>query len=233
MVLSGSLQNPRAFQLQHPATQQNPQTCPGTLPARSLKLSPRLKFPGAPPELRLKINGDLADLPRCRFRQFRCAADRSSLPIGALMALKRSRLREANLEHQTIEGARSGGELSLSAQWKDSVLDLRALQHADAGTLLHGFCRRTRRSMNLKFAAAPQLEATGRIIAQASPVQYNVTGAVQIGKFSFRGMDFDAFSTDFASSNGKIFLQRCKAPCRRRANRRQSASWRRMISGFA
>src|SRR4029077_6281048 len=60
---------------------------------------------------------------------------------------------------------------------------------------------------DLKFAAAPQLEASGRLIHSTSPVQYDVTGAMQGGKFSFRGMDFDSFSTDFASRNGKTFLR--------------------------
>ena len=65
VVLSGSLQNPRAFHLQHPATQQHPQERQKLL-SKVIETLSTLKFPGAPPELRLKIYGDLADLATLR-----------------------------------------------------------------------------------------------------------------------------------------------------------------------
>ena len=205
VVLSGSLQNPRAFHLQHPATR-HPQ---GRLELlnKVIETLSTLKFPGTPPELRLKINGDLADLATLRISPISLRCGSIITPNWRIDGVEA----EADYEKQVVSIKRlkvraSGGTLNLSAQWKDSVLDFEL-----SSTLMpEPFWRLLPKDSplkNLKFAAAPQLEATGRLIHSASPVQYDVTGAMQVEKFSFRGMDFDSFSTDFASSNEKILLR--------------------------
>ena len=93
------------------------------------------------------------------------------------------------------------GALNLTAQWQNSVLDF----EASSTLTLEPFARLIPEDSPLedfKFASARNSRPPGRSRA-SSPLQYNVTGSAQIGKFSFRGIDFDAFSTDFAASNGK------------------------------
>jgi hypothetical protein len=206
VVLSGSLQNPRAFQLQHPAAQQDPQGRQELL-GKIIETLSTVKYPGAPPELRLKINGDLADLATLQVSPISLRCGPIITPNWRVDSVEA----EADYEKQVVNIRRlkvraSGGALNLSGRWKDSVLDFEL-----SSTLMpEPFYRLLAKDSplkNLKFAAAPQLEATGRFIHSASPIQYDVTGAMQIGRFSFRGMDFDAFSTDFASSNGKVFLR--------------------------
>jgi hypothetical protein len=206
VVLSGSLQNPRAFHLQHPATQQHPRERQELL-SKVVETLSTLKFPGAPPELRLKIYGDLADLATLRISPISLRSGPIIMPNWRVDGLEA----EADYEKQVVSIKRlkvraPGGALNLSAQWKDSVLDFEL-----SSTLMpepfYRLLPKDSALKNLKFAAAPQLEASGRLIHSASPVQYDVTGAMQVGKFSFRGMDFDSFSTDFASRNGKIFLR--------------------------
>ncbi len=121
---------------------------------------------------------------------------------------------EADYEKEVLNVKRlrvraSEGELSLSAQWKDSVLNFELSSTLEP----ESFSRLLPKDSpleDLKFVAAPRLEAAGRITHSVSPLQYDVTGAIQIGGFSFRGMNFDSFATDFAASNGKIFLQETK-----------------------
>jgi AsmA-like C-terminal region len=206
VVLSGSLQNPRAFHLQHPATQQHSQARQELL-SKVIETLSTLKFPGAPPELRLKIYGDLADLSTLRISPISLRSGPILTPNWRVDGLEA----EADYEKQVVSIKRlkvraAGGALNLSAHWKDSVLDFEL-----SSTLMpEPFYRMLPEDSalkDLKFAAAPQLEASGRLIHSTSPVQYDVTGAMQVGKFSFRGMDFDSFSTDFASRNGKTFLR--------------------------
>jgi hypothetical protein len=208
VVLSGSLQNVRAFQLQHPAARPQPQR--QELIAKAIETLSSLKFPGTPPELRFKINGDAANLATLQISPI-------SLRSGAIIA-PRWRVdgveAEADYEKEVLSIKRlrvrvSDGALSLSAQWRDSVLNFELSSTLKPESFSRLFPKDSALN-DLKFAAAPRLEATGRVTHSASPIQYDVTGALQIGKFSFRGMDFESFATDFAASNGKIFLQEAK-----------------------
>ena len=207
VVLSGSLQNVRAFQLQHPA-QPHPQR--QELLAKAIETLSTLTFPGAPPELRLKINGDAANLATLQVSPISLRSGPIITPKWRVDGVEA----EADYEKEVLNVKRlrvraSEGELSLSAQWKNSILNFEL-----SSTLgPESFSRLLPKDSpleDLKFVAAPQLEATGRITHSASPLQYDVTGALQIGEFSFRGMDFDSFATDFAASNGRIFLQEAK-----------------------
>ena len=207
VVLSGSLQNVRAFQLQHPA-QPHPQR--QELLVKAIETLSTLTFPGAPPELRLKINGDAANLATLQVSPISLRSGPIITPKWRVDGVEA----EADYEKEVLNVKRlrvraSEGELSLSAQWKNSILNFEL-----SSTLgPESFSRLLPKDSpleDLKFVAAPQLEATGRITHSASPLQYDVTGALQIGEFSFRGMDFDSFATDFAASNGRIFLQEAK-----------------------
>ena len=208
VALSGQLQNPRALQLQHPGAQK-PKPAQ-QLFRKILENLSGLKFSGTPPELRLKISGDLADLKTLQIAPISLRGGPIIAPNWRIDGIEA----DADYEKQTLNIKRlkvrvSGEELSLSAQWKESIWDLElssTLKPAHFARLLP----KDSPLNELKLVAAPHLEATGRIVAASSPVHYDFTGAVQVGKFSYRGMDFESFTTDFASSNGKIFLQNAK-----------------------
>ena len=194
VVISGLLRNPRAFHFDHQDTQ-DPSDQRNKLVSQIVSRISSLKYPGHPPELSLKINGDLADL--------------STLQISPIL-LRSGPIIAPNwrAESLDIEGNYTNA-LNLTAQWQNSVLDFQA-----SSTLtLEPFARLIPEDSPLedfKFASRPQLEASGQVIHSSSPLQYNVTGSAQIGKFAFRGIDIDAFSTDFAATNGKIFLRDTK-----------------------
>ena len=209
VVISGLLRNPRAFHFDHKDTpdlsdQRN------KLVNQIVSRISTLKYPGNPPELSLKINGDLADLSSLQVAPIVLRAgpiidpnwrveglDVEATYTNRILSVKRFRLRGRE------------GALNLTAQWQNSVLDF----EASSSLTMEPFARLLPEDSPLedfKFDSRPQLEASGQIVHSASPVQYNVTGSAQVGKFSFRGIDFDAFSTDFAATNGKVFLRDTK-----------------------
>jgi hypothetical protein len=208
VILSGSLRNLRAFHLQHAAAQKA--QGPPEILDRLVNTLARVKFPGAPPELRLKVNGDLADLATLRVAPLSFRSGPIITPEWRVDGVEA----EADYENQTVGIKRSNvrvgqGSVSLSGQWKDGALEF----EVSSSVKPEAFTRLLPRDSpfkELKFSSAPQIVATGRVVLLAPVIQYNVTGTVQTAKFSFRGMDFDSFSTDFASSDGKIFLRDSK-----------------------
>jgi len=209
VVLSGSLQNPRAFHFEDRATQQHPQKRQDLLNKIVEALS-TLNYPGMQPELRVKINGDLADLSTLQISPIllRCG------PIIAPNWRVEGVEAEADYENQVVSIKRfklrgREGALNLSAQWQNSVLDFEVSSTLTPEPFVK-LLPKDSPLRDLKFVAAPQFEAAGQLVHSSSPIQYNFTGSAQIGKFSFRGMNFDTFSMDFASSNGKIFLRDAK-----------------------
>ncbi len=209
VVVSGLLRNPRAFHFDHKDTQE-PSDLRNKLVSQIVSTLSSLTYPGAPPELSLKIHGDLADLstlqiapvllksgpiiaPDWRAEGLEVEADYAN----RILSIKRFKLRGRE------------GALNLTAQWQNSILDF----EASSTLTLEPFARLFPQDSPLKdfkFSSSPQLEVSGQVIHSSSPLQYNLTGSAQVGKFSFRGMDFDAFSTDFAASNGKTFLRDTK-----------------------
>jgi hypothetical protein len=209
VVISGLLRNPRAFHFDHKDTH-DPTDQRSKLISEIVSRISSLKYPGYPPELSLKINGDLADLSTLQVSPILLRSGPIIAPnwraegldveasyANRILSIKRFRLRGRD------------GALNLTAQWQNSVLDFQG-----SSTLtLEPFARLLPKESPLedfKFASRPQLEASGQVIHSSSPLQYHVTGSAQLGKFAFRGIDIDAFSTDFAATNGKIFLRDTK-----------------------
>ena len=206
-VISGLLRNPRAF---HHKDAQDPSDQRSRLVSQVVSRISSLKYPGQPPELSLKVNGDLADLSTVQVSPILLRSgpiiapnwrveglDVEAAYTNRALSIKRFRLRGRE------------GALNLTAHWQNSVLDF----EASSTLTLEPFARLIPENSPLedfKFASRPQLEASGQITHASSSLQYNVTGSAQLGKFSFRGVDFDAFSTDFAATNGKIFLRDTK-----------------------
>jgi hypothetical protein len=208
VVLSGLLRNPRAFHFDQKAAQQHPDKR-NELARQVVEMLSTLKYPGTHPELHVKVNGDLADLSTLQISPILLRSG----PIIAPNWRAEGVDAEASYENRTLSVKRfklrgREGALNLTAQWQKGSLDF----EASSTLTLEPFARLLPKDSplkDLKFASAPQFEASGQVV-HSSPIQYNVTGSAQIGKFSFRGMDFDAFSTDFASSDGNTFLRDTK-----------------------
>jgi hypothetical protein len=209
VVLSGLLRNPQALHFDQKTGQ--PLETRNELIGKVVETLSSLKFPGTQPELRLKVNGDLADLSTLEFSPILLRSGPIISPSWRVEGLEA----EAGYENQTLSIKRfklrgqESESLTLTAQWHNKTLDF----EASSALKLDPFARLFPKDWPLKdfkFRSAPQLEAAGQVDFSSSPVEYNVTGSARIERFSFREMDFDGFSTDFASTNGKIFLRDTK-----------------------
>ena len=209
VVLSGLLRNPGAFHLDQDTTKP-PSERRTELVNQIVETLSTLKFPGLQPELRIEIEGDLADLSTLQISPILLRSGPIIAPNWSAEGLEAEAEyadKSLNLKRFKLRGRE--GALNLTAQWQDSAVDF----EASSSLTLEPFARLLPKDSplgDLKFASAPQLEASGKVVLGTSQIQYDITGSAQIGNFSFRGMDFDAFSTDFASSNGKVFLRDTK-----------------------
>ena len=185
VILSGSLRNLRAFHLQHAATQKV--QGPPEILDRIVETLSTLKFPGAPPELRLKINGDLADLTTLRAAPISLRSGPIITPEWRVDGVEA----EADYENQTLDVKRlnvriGAGTLNLSGQWKDGALDF----ELSSSVKPEAFSRLLPRESpfkELKFSSAPQLVTTGR--AEPSPAGFNTMSPARsrLGSSPFAG----------------------------------------------
>ena len=209
VVISGLLRNLRAFGFDRQDAHE-PSDLRNKLVSEIVSKISSFKYPGNPPELSVKIKGDLADLSSLQIAPILLRSGPIISPDWRLEGLDV----EASYTNQVLSVKRfrlrgREGALNLTAHWQNSVLDF----EASSNLTLEPFARLFPKDSPLedfKFASGPQLEASGQIIHSSSPVQYKLTGSAQVGRFSFREMDFDAFSTDFAAANGQIFLRDTK-----------------------
>jgi hypothetical protein len=203
VVLSGLLQNPQAFKVGQPGGG------PGGPPHRAavadwLDRFAELNFTGTP-ELRAEIQGDLAD--------------RSTLAISPIVlrcgpiAGPHWKIDGVELEAEYLDGGLSverflvrggGGALMATAEWRDQELTFDVISSMGLEPFL-GLLPKNSPFREMKFSAAPELNASGSLSLAGSPARYDVTGAAALGKFSFRGVKFDSFSSDFALRDGQFF----------------------------
>ncbi len=205
VLVSGLLQNPKAFHLeQRPASAGREKR--NEIFDDVVRSLAALKYPGQNPEFRAEISGDLADLPSIR-------ASPVSVRSGPIIAPKwRIEGLEADLEYSdggvtvrrlVVRGR--DGDLNASAQWRNGTADF----EVSSSLRLEAFrdlLPEDSPARALTFHEAPRFEAFGSVHA-GSKFRFDVTGAVRFGRFRFRGVDFDGFSADFASRDGKIFAR--------------------------
>lgn len=205
VIASGLLQNPKAFHLEQrppsPGKEKRNEIFDEVV--RSLAA---LEYPGQAPEFRAEISGDLADLTSIR-------ASPVSVRSGPIVAPKwRIEGLEADLEYAdggvtlrrlVVRGR--DGDLNASAQWRNGAADFE-VSSSLRPEAFRDLLPENSPARALEFHDAPRFEAFGRVHAGAN-FRFDVTGAVRFGRFSFRGVEFDAFSADFATRDGKVFAR--------------------------
>ena len=135
VVLSGSLQNPRAFHLQPPDASQNPRGRQDLL-SQVIETLSTLKFPsrsaGTPRRDRRRPRGpgDAGD-----FSNFAALRTNRHSKLEPRRRGSGSRLRESSPDHQTIEGARFRGVTESFGEMEGWQVGLRTFQRSHAGTL--------------------------------------------------------------------------------------------------
>ncbi len=203
VFLSGLLQNPQAFKAgQHGGGSGGP-------PSRAaftewLDRFAELQFSSAP-ELRAEINGDLADRSTIEVSPI-------SLRSGAISGPK-WRIEGIDLEAEYRNGGLfvgklvvrgKGGELNATVGWRDRKLTFDVMSSLGLEPFL-GLLPKDSAIRQAKFSDAPVVEVSGAVSFASTPAQIDVMGSAALGKFSFRGVKFDGFSTDFAMRDGRFY----------------------------
>lgn len=203
VVLSGLLQNPQAYKTE----QRGGGT--GGPPSRAvfsewLDRFAEVQFSSAP-ELRAEINGDLADRSTIEISPI-------SLRSGAISG-PNWRIDGIDLEAEYRQGGLSvgkfvvrgkGGELNATADWRDEKLTFDVMSSLGLEPFF-GLLPKNSPVRQITFSDAPVAEASGTVSFASTPAKVEVMGAAALGKFSYRGVKFDSFSTDFAMRDGRFF----------------------------
>jgi len=206
VVLNGVLQNHQAFHPEQHGAQPGSAAEKNFLALIVEKFS-ELKFPGQQPELHAEIKGDLADLSSLEASAITLRSGPVVAPLWRIEALEaEAEYEKGHLTVGQLLVRDREGSLNVSAQWQNGILDFELSSSLLPAPFL-GLLSKNPALESLKFTEAPQVEAAGQAFLSSSPATFNVTGSVRMGKFAFRGVNFTAFSTDFASRDGKIFAR--------------------------
>ncbi len=206
VLISGLLQNPKSFHLEH-HTGQPGKTESGTMAGNIFEKLAELKFPGAKPELHVEVSGDLADIKSLQLSPV-------TFRSGPIVA-PQWRIEGVEAEMEYSDGILSvgrlavydrGGEMLVSARWREGKLNFEITSSIQPASFIDLFPKDSP-VRELKFEEAPQFEASGEVSFASSKPLYNVTGALRLGKFVCKGIQFDALSGDFASRDGKVFVR--------------------------
>lgn len=206
--LSGLMQNPGAFRLEHHASSTPaPQRHEATKNAIGRLLE--LKYEGLKPSLRAEISGDLGDLSTIRFAPITLRAGVIVAPDWRVEGLEM----DADYENKTlsisrlfIRGREGEGSLDASAEWWDGTLFFEVSSSLLPGAFVD-LLPKDSPVRALKFSEPPRIDASGRVVFSARPANYHVMGSARFGKFSYKDVKFDALSVDFASRDGQVYAR--------------------------
>lgn len=208
IVITGLLRNPEQFR----ATEATPGDSGAPSPADSLiELLPRLaelRFPGQAPEIRLEIEGDLADLSTLQAQPISIRSGPIVAPTWRVEGLeaKATYLAGAVTVSQLLLQGGDGETLNLSARWANQSLEFEMSSTLQPESFREMLPKESP-WRELKFREAPVLEVFGRADFSASPVRYQATGSLQIEQFSWKNLAFDSLAADFAGRDGTFFVR--------------------------
>lgn len=205
--LTGLLHNPKAFHLKKHAGQPGKEGGGGGAASDIFAKLAELEYPGARPELRAEISGDLADLKTLQLSPVSLRSGPIVAPQWRIEGLEAEA--EYGQEMLTVNRLTvydEGGSLALSARWYGKKLNFELSSSLQPGSFAE-LLPKNIPAKELKFLEAPQFEVTGEVSFEQAKPQYNVTGSLHLGKFVCKGVNFDGLSADFASRDGKTFAR--------------------------
>lgn len=207
VLLSGLLQNPKAFHLERTASEPGKAERPQPAFGNIFEKLEELKYPGARPELRAELSGDLADLKSLQLSPVTFRSGPVVAPQWRIEGVDAEmEYRDGILTVGRLVVYDKHGEMVVSSQWRDRKLEFEVTSSVQPASFLD-LLPEDSPARELKFLEAPQFEAYGEVsFAQPKP-EYAVTGSLRMGKFVGKGVLFDGLSADFASRDGKVFVR--------------------------
>ncbi len=206
VYLSGLLQNPLSFQTKGGAGPVGGQAVHSAVEEWLQRFS-EITFTGPSPELRAEVSGDLADPGSVTVSPITLRTGGIVGPNWKIDGLEvEAEFRDGGLSVRKFLARAGGGELNLSADWRDKAVVFEVLSSVGLGPFV-GLLPKNSPVHDLKLSGVPMIEASGRVSFESEPVTYNVLGAIRLESFSFRKVAFDGFSTDFAVRDGRFYAR--------------------------
>ena len=203
VVLSGLLQNPQSFKTSE--SKGGPAGPPHrTAVSEWFERFSSLNF-ATPPELRAEINGDLADRSTIEIRPITLRSGPVSGPNWRIEGIDvDAEYRQGGLNIGRILVRGKEGELNATADLRDQKVTFDIMSSLGLEPF-QGLLPKDSPARHLKFSEPPLAQASGTISLGTNPAKVDMTGSVVLGKFVYRGVKFDSFTTDFAVRDNRIF----------------------------
>jgi len=206
ILASGLLQNPEALRttrnLSHPqATQRR-----DFVAELASKLAGVKYLPGKAPEIRAQIAGDLNDPHTVRISPISIKSGPIVAPQWRVEGVEaEAEYADGNFNLKRLLLRDRDGSLTASAQWGSGTLAFEASSSLKPGPFLQ-FLPENSPVRAIDFVDAPQFQVRGNVTF-SDKNQYEVTGAMQSGRISYRGVNVDALSASFALRDGSVFAR--------------------------
>jgi hypothetical protein len=203
VLLSGLLQNPQSFK-----TSESKGGAAG--PPHRAALSEWIERFSAldfatPPELRAEINGDLADRSTIEIRPITLRSGPVSGPNWRIEGIDvDAEYRQGGLNIGRILVRGKEGELNATADLRNQNVTFDVMSSLGLEPF-QGLLPKNSPARHLKFSEPPLAQASGTISLATNPPKVDMIGSVALGKFVYRGVKFDSFTTDFAVRESRIF----------------------------
>lgn len=166
-----------------------------------------MRYPGGRPTLTAQISGDLSDPSTVQAYPITLRSGPIVSPkwrIESLQADARYEKGNLTVERMTIRDKQ--GAFVLWAEYADRQVQFEASSSLSAAPL-DVFLPDDSPVRQFDFRHAPILEIRGSGDLSAPKASWFVTGSLQLGDFSFRGIDCDEFRADFAYKDGQVFIR--------------------------
>jgi hypothetical protein len=217
VVVTGILRNPERFRADSPAAPRAQPELPSERSEVLLNILNKVaecRFPGMAPEVRLEIDGDLADLSTLTLQPIIVRSGPIVAPTWEVNGLEAKASYEGGsvtLTQFLVQG-RDGGTLNASARW---MSEDKSLKFEVSSTLMlepfQDLFAKQSPLQKLKFHEPPQLEIFGRADFSAPTMRYQATGSLRLGKSSWEKVTFDSLAADFVGRDGTFFVRDLRA----------------------
>ena len=168
----------------------------------------RFRYPGATPELQVKFAGDLSELENARVE----ATLRASQVVRDNYEVRDLNLttewKDHTLTIPQLEWSDHAGRFSATGTWSrvDGAATFQARSTIDLASLLGSFGLGAMLG-DFTFQAPPLIEASGSATIGAGSKQVEVIGKIALERFTYKTVDFEGLTADFAWDRKRMMLR--------------------------
>ncbi|MEO6872660.1 MAG: AsmA-like C-terminal region-containing protein [Chthoniobacterales bacterium] len=168
----------------------------------------RFRYPSAAPELQVKFAGDLSQLEDARVEATLRATEVVRDTYHARHLSLTAEWQDHTLTIPQLEWSDQAGTFSATGAWSrgNGAATFQARSTIDLAPLLGSFGLGGMLG-DLTYATPPLIEASGSATIGGTSKKLEVIGKVALEHFTYKGIDFDGLTTDFAWERNRMMLR--------------------------